>query len=156
MSDIQAAVANTLLVSKGLHEALLENEQLKAELETVKKQLTLFKSPHEHRRRVINDLVECALGYVPDPGADHVAMFNRLVELIEQDEDCDEWKKEEPHKVKVTYLVTVEAFVNARTPDEVSDVVETQTPEVKLTDVWPLEDYTVTSVQMKDCHVYPT
>lgn len=117
------------------------------------KQVEEARKPEYQLRKVMARLLYDAKSMNDlDPSIDVKPMYDRLVELVENDES-EVWTPERDFQVTVKLLVTIHGSVTARTEDEAREKVEEDLPELDLANEHAVDCASIYDVDLHDVDI---
>lgn len=119
-----------------------ELAQANRDLQSLRRRVVTLDSREYQRKQVIADLYKQSKGETMPDHTDIDAAFDRIVELMEDDED-DVWSAERDYEITITYSVTVKGTVRAATEDDALEAAREDLPSLKLADDGCLDDVTL-------------
>lgn len=124
----------------------VKNDELQAQVTELEKTIAYLKAQVQDARsfpKQLRGVMERLYSDVKDEilplDADVSAMFERLKELVEVDDD-EVWTVEQEYDLTVTYIVTVTGKVTATSEDEAKEKVHSDYLSFSLEDEGPLDD----------------
>lgn len=126
--DVAAAVSNVFLSTDELQQQINQ-------LQTLNKQLTwqLDQERRFERQKnfVVRRIFKAAKEEDLPTGYDTDAMYDRIVELVADDDD-DVWATEQEYEVTITYTVKVKGTVSAKSEEDARELVEDSYPDLDI------------------------